>query len=281
MAKASVVVRTLDSEKTLGRVLEGVFSQRFSEPELVVVDSGSTDATLEIAGRYPHVFVDYSGGEFSYGGALNAGIAASSGEYAVCLSHHCVPLHEGWLGSLVGALETEETLAGAWGPLLFDVEDYLVGRNGTERIDLQEFYRAPNRGLQNPNSIIRRRLWEELPFSEDIERCEDQVWIHHFLKRGYGSAVVYGSQVLYAAEFGAYGYARGNYKNSLMLDRLFGYRGWEVSSGELARRSWRLFGEVVLGRKSPRTAKLAVSSMAGRWAAGRKLRGKASRKASD
>src|SRR5918997_587249 len=96
--KASVIVRTHNNERIIGDVLQAVFSQQFDEKfELVVVDSGSKDGTLGVVGRYPHVFVDYSKGKFNYGGALNAGISASSGEYAVCLSSHCVPLEPEWL----------------------------------------------------------------------------------------------------------------------------------------------------------------------------------------
>jgi len=271
--KASVVVRTHNNEGTVGEVLEAVFSQGFREGfELVVVDSGSTDGTLEVLRRYPHVFVDYSKERFNYGGSLNAGISAAKGEYAICLSSHCVPLEPEWLAELVGAMDADERLAAAWGTLLFDVEDYpVMGGAGVETIDLEEFYRRPNRGLQNPNSIIRRSLWEERPFSEEIERCEDQDWAHHFLKRGYRTAVVHGARALYRVPHGPYSFGRKTMRDFVVLNELFGYRA-NVPVADLARRSAWLARASTLGKKSPRVSTLMVASMTGRWAADKAIR---------
>lgn len=272
MAKVSIVIRTFNSEKTIKRVLEAVGYQTYDDRELVIVDSGSTDETLSIVGEYPHTFVDYSKERFTYSGSLNAGCEVAQGEYLACLSHHCIPLHNDWLGSLVKALEEDRNLAGAWGPLIFDVSEYPVDKKGAETIDLEKFYQRPNWGLQNPNSIIRRVLWEERPFSEEVERCEDQDWIRHFLQRGYNSAIVHNAPVLYAPDFGFYQYAAGNYKNSLALDEIFGYRGWALSTSDLARQTVRLVGAAILGKKAPRVSRMAVSSGVGRWAADKVLR---------
>lgn len=127
--KASIVIRTFNSERTIGKVLEHIRAQAFRDYEVVIVDSGSTDGTLEIVRRYaPDTVVDYSHGRFTYSGALNAGCDAARGEYVVCLSSHCIPLRGDWLGLLIGTLDTDERLAGAWGPLMFDANE--VARDG-------------------------------------------------------------------------------------------------------------------------------------------------------
>ena len=265
--KVSVVVRTFNSERTIGRVLEGVFSQGFRDFELVVVDSGSTDGTPGIVGRYPHEYVDYSGQRFTYSGSLNAGIAASGGEYVVCLSSHCTPVGTGWLGSLVGALDADRRLAGAWGPLVFGSDGDGGPEAGVEMVDLEGFYRRPNYGLQNSNSIIRRGLWEERPFSMQVPTCEDQDWAHHFLRRGYLTAQVRGAPVLYRIPQGPYGYGRKVYREFLTLNELFGYRpGLPVT--ELAARLVRLASAAALGRRS-----LAVSLRIAAGAVGGSLAG--------
>ena len=271
--KASVVVRTHNNEGSIGEVLEAVFSQSFTEGfELVIVDSGSTDGTLGILRRYPHVFVDYSKDRFNYGGSLNAGISVASGEYAICLSSHCVPLEPEWLAELVEAMDGDEGLAAAWGTLLFDVEDYpVMGGSEVETIDLEEFYRYPNRGLQNPNSVIRRKLWEERPFSEEIERCEDQDWAHHFLKHGYRTAVVHGARALYRVPHGPYRFGRKTMRDFVVLNELFGHRA-NVPAADFVRRSAWLARASTLGKKSPRVSTLMVASMTGRWAADKAIR---------
>lgn len=270
--KASIVIRTFNSERTIRQVLEGVRFQSLSDYELIIVDSGSTDGTLRIVQDYPHTFVDYSGERFTYGGSLNAGCSVARGEFLVCLSHHCVPLHEEWLGELVTTMEENTQLAGAYGPLLFDVGDYRANLQGIRSIDGKEFRRRPNQGLQNPNSIIRRELWKEYPFSHKIERCEDQDWARHFLQLGYKTAVVYRAPVLYVPNFSFYYYAVNNYKNSLVLAEFFDYEEWHVSTSEFLQSSLRMLRLALLGKRPLRTTKFAISSMAGRWVADKVLR---------
>lgn len=49
MARASIIIRTTDEGRTLGGVLEALKEQTFSDCEVIVVDSGSSDDTLAIA----------------------------------------------------------------------------------------------------------------------------------------------------------------------------------------------------------------------------------------
>lgn len=266
MMKASVVIRTFNSERTIGDVLRSLRNQSFGDFEIIVVDSGSTDGTLDIVREYPHVFVDYSPNKFTYSGSLNAGCSAARGEYIVCLSSHCVPLHSEWLGRLVGALDSDEQLASAWGPLIFDLEDYSTKRGGVELVSLKEFLHRPNQGLQNANGIIRRRLWEERPFSTKVRRCEDQDWAYDYLRRGYRTAIVHGAPVHYRFVPDFYRFALKTYRDSVALYELFGHET-RVPTAELWwRLKWR-FRAIIRGKKSLSTSKLAVASLFGRWAA--------------
>ena len=64
----SVIVRVLNEAKHLGRLLEGVRAQRVDLPtEIVVVDSGSRDGTLEIAHRHRCRIVKISKADFTLG----------------------------------------------------------------------------------------------------------------------------------------------------------------------------------------------------------------------
>ncbi|NQS91047.1 MAG: glycosyltransferase, partial [Chloroflexi bacterium] len=48
----SIVIRAFNEEKHLGKLLTGIERQSLQSNEIVVVDSGSTDATLEIVKEY-------------------------------------------------------------------------------------------------------------------------------------------------------------------------------------------------------------------------------------
>ena len=69
--KLSLVIRCLNEEKHIGKLLAGVMEQTVKDVEVVVVDSGSTDATLSIASRFPVKIVHIKPEDFSFGGALH------------------------------------------------------------------------------------------------------------------------------------------------------------------------------------------------------------------
>src|SRR5690606_16368828 len=76
----SVVIRTLNEARHLRALLEGVRTQAYRDGrvELVVVDSGSTDGTLEIAREFEANVVHIAKEEFSFGRSLNLGCAVAS-----------------------------------------------------------------------------------------------------------------------------------------------------------------------------------------------------------
>src|SRR3954470_4824197 len=82
--------------------------------ELLVVDSGSTDGTLEIALRRADRVVQIPPAEFTFGRALNVGAREARGRIHFALSSHCVPERDDWIE--VGLAQYERTdVAGACG----------------------------------------------------------------------------------------------------------------------------------------------------------------------
>src|SRR4051812_7090978 len=71
MPTISVVIRTFNEERHIGRLLVGLKRQSVKPDEIVLVDSGSTDATRFIARPHVSKLVEISPAEFSFGRALN------------------------------------------------------------------------------------------------------------------------------------------------------------------------------------------------------------------
>ncbi len=77
----SVVIPAYNAEATLGRAIDSVLAQTFDDFELIVVDDGSTDRTLEAArGRSDRVQVVHSP-HLGPGEARNRGAAVARGRY--------------------------------------------------------------------------------------------------------------------------------------------------------------------------------------------------------
>jgi glycosyltransferase involved in cell wall biosynthesis len=112
---ASVVVPARDAAGTLGATLAGLSAQTRAPHEVIVVDDGSSDATVAIAEASPVVTrVERARGE-GPGAARNAGAAVATGDVLAFLDADCVPL-PGWLAAGIGALDDADLVQGRTTP---------------------------------------------------------------------------------------------------------------------------------------------------------------------
>ena len=198
--RVSVVVRCYNEEKHIGRLLEGLLRQSLTDVEIIVVDSGSTDATLAIASRYPTKCVRIPKQDFSFGRSLNLGCSAASGDVIVAVSAHCYPVYPDWLEQLIAPfLDTKVAMS------------YGKQRgNGLNKFSERQIYRQwfgeeSNPAQQHPfannaNSAFRRDLWQSQPFDETLTGLEDLDWAHKVLRNGYRIAYVAEAPVIHVHE---------------------------------------------------------------------------------
>ena len=184
-ARCSIIIRSRNEERWIGLCLKGVFSQEYPNFEVILVDNASDDKTLEKAKAFGLETV-LSIESYRAGMALNFGIEAATGEYIVCLSAHCIPANNYWLGNLVSALEEDSTCAGVYGrqePMSFsskaDKRDLSVVFGLDRKVQRKDNF------FHNANSIIRRSCWNEVPFDSKISNIEDRMWAQQMLSRGY------------------------------------------------------------------------------------------------
>lgn len=186
---ASIIIRTLNEAAGLARVLETALGQEGAgTPEIIVIDSGSTDGTLEIVRRFPARLHELPPGEFSFGRALNLGSRLAAAPVCVHLSAHCVPTHRRWLAALLAPL-TDPAVVATWGRQV-----PVRGLNPYEELELERIFpsRPPadgeHRYFSNANCAIRRDVLRARPFDETIASLEDALWL---LDLGPGERVVY------------------------------------------------------------------------------------------
>lgn len=83
--KISVITPSLNSEKYIEQAIKSVLSQSYPTFEHIVVDGGSTDQTIEILKKYPHIKW-ISEPDEGQSDAMNKGFAMSTGEIIVYLN---------------------------------------------------------------------------------------------------------------------------------------------------------------------------------------------------
>ena len=182
--KISVIVRAKNEEEWLQSCLFAVSHQDYSEFEIILVNNESTDRTPEIALKYGCKIVTISEEDFNFSRALNWGIQASTGDLIAIISGHCVPAHEQWLARMAMHFKKEKIVA------VYGRQEPLPDTNASDKRDLWITF-GLDRKIQkkdyffhNANSMIRRSMWEKIPFSEQIHGVEDQDWAKKVLQRG-------------------------------------------------------------------------------------------------
>jgi rhamnosyltransferase len=186
----SLVVRCFNEEAHIGRLLTGVFQQTRVPDEVIIVDSGSTDATLSIASAFDVKIMELAPESFSFGRALNIGLAATASDFAVLASAHVYPLFDTWLAHLTGPF-SDSRVALTYGRQQTPPN----GRFSEQRL-MSKWYPAesdPNQAhpfCNNANAAVRRSAWEGRPYDEDLTGLEDLDWAKAAMKRGHAIAYV-------------------------------------------------------------------------------------------
>jgi len=196
----SIVIRAFNEEKHIGRLLYGISQQSYPNPEVILVDSGSTDETLSIASQYPVKIVHITPENFTFGRSLNTGISAASGDLVVITSAHCYPVYPDWIEKLTRPL-TNQHIAMSYGKQ----------RGGeTNHFSEHQFFRKyfPNHSVtqqahpysHNANAAIRRKLWEIHAYDENLTGLEDLAWSSWAMESGYEIAYVAEAEVIHLHE---------------------------------------------------------------------------------
>lgn len=189
---ASVVIRTLNEARHLDDLLTALGMQETQDLdwEVVLVDSGSTDGTLDIAERHGCRIVHITREQFSFGRSLNMGCAAALGDVLVFISGHCVPANKHWLEKLCA-------------PLLAGHAAYSYGRqigdddsNFSERRIFAKYYPDCSKVHQkdfycnNANAAMLKSDWSARPFDEELTGLEDLDAAKRIYQQGRGIAYV-------------------------------------------------------------------------------------------
>jgi glycosyltransferase involved in cell wall biosynthesis len=189
---ASIVIRTYNEERYLSELLTAIAEQETDglRVEVVIVDSGSTDKTLEIVQGRADKVVHIAKEDFSFGRSLNLGCQAAAGEYLVFTSAHCVPVSKRWLAELVRPL-AENKAAYSYGRQLGGPESKFSECQLLLKY-FPEVSNIPQEGFfcNNANAALRRELWERFSFDESLTGLEDMHLGKGLIENGYRLAYV-------------------------------------------------------------------------------------------
>lgn len=200
----SMIVLCHNGERYLEEVVTAISSQKTQfHFELIAIDSGSRDRTLEILRNYPVKIHQIENRDFGHGKTRNLGVGLASGRYVVFLTQDATPAHETWLENLVRPLADDQRIAATYSRQIprpdcnpCEQRDIELGAgpvSAEKRVNLEDefqkkMYDANFRQLvlfSNVSSCIRKDILEQMPFTEKTAMVEDQEWCKRAIEAGW------------------------------------------------------------------------------------------------
>jgi len=193
----SLVIRAYNESQHLPRLLEGIAHQTVKDVEVILVDSGSTDSTVQVAEKYGVKVVHIPSAEFTFGRSLNFGLRSATRELVVIASAHVYPVYPDWIESLLRPFENEKVA------LAYGKQRGPDSAKYSEQQLYHQWYPDVSKPDQatafcnNANAAIRRRLWEKNPYDETLTGLEDLAWAKWAKDQGYAISYVAEAEIIH------------------------------------------------------------------------------------
>jgi len=227
----SLVIRACNEEKHIGQLLEGINKQSLKNIEVILVDSGSADHTLEIASQFPVQVVQILPEEFTFGYSLNRGIAESRGDLVIIASAHVYPVYPDWLDNLVAPFADPQV------GLVYGKQRGNTQNKFSEQQIFHHWYpdhsqpHQPYPFCNNANAAIRRSLWESHRYNETLPGLEDLEWAQRIMNQGYAICYSAEAEVIHVHEETPSGVYNRYRREAMAFKRLFpqeNYHLWDL-----------------------------------------------------
>ncbi|QYR21217.1 glycosyltransferase family 2 protein [Paenibacillus sp. sptzw28] len=240
----SVILPTYNGIEYIDEVLTAVFSQKTQyKYEVIVVDSGSVDGTIEIVKKYPVRYYAIDKKEFGHGKTRNYAASLANGEFLVFITQDATPANDSWLDELIAGFHLDSAVACVFGKhipradcnpttqkdIIYHFKNFSVTNEPliqyvADNEEGWEHYRN-NQGWMafnsNVNSALRKDVWEQIKF-RDVIYSEDQLMGKDIMENKYKKVYSPTASVIHSH----------SYPLNQYIKRFFDeYRGLELTLG--------------------------------------------------
>ena len=191
--KTTVIMRSKNADWVIGQALAALFAQRHRPAEVIVVDSGSTDATLAIVRQFPVTLVEIPASAYVPGRVLNDAAARATGDVLVFQNSDVVPLRTETFDRLLAPL-ADPAVQATFARQLPRPEAHTWVRRDYAAAFPAEGAAPAWMPYSLPLAAMRRTAWQRRPFSDDAWASEDTTW--GVATRRAGERIAYAADAL-------------------------------------------------------------------------------------
>jgi len=232
----SVIIPTKNAGKDFPILMKTLNAQRgFEKVEVVIVDSGSTDETLETAKLLDATVVNIEPENFSHSGARNLGAEAASGDYLMFMVQDALPPNDTWLATMYMTLIENDLTAVSCAEMPREDADLFyrqnswnyynfLGVNNADRIfslpKSQDYVSLRQNGqLSDLANLIPRDLF--LQYGYRLNYAEDLDLGIRLIKDGHKLAFLGSSRVIHSHNRTPYYFLKRGFVDNLFLTDIF------------------------------------------------------------
>lgn len=189
----SIIVRSFNEGWALRDTLSALRAQEYKYWELIVIDSGSTDGSVDlIRAARPQHFIQIQPHEYNPARVMNRGMELASSGFGIFLNADATPQGTNWLRPLVEAL-FDPDVAAVYGKQIprpdcraVYAHDYerCFGPGSTEQAEGRESQQWDH-FFSMASSGIRKSIWAQRGFDDRMQYSEDDEYTRWCRARGY------------------------------------------------------------------------------------------------
>ncbi len=200
----SALMPLKDAAAGLRQTLPVLFDQRVDvELEIVAVDSGSSDDTVDVLKEFGATVIAIDPADFDHGLTRNLAAEHARGDVCLFLNNRTLPRDDRWLASLLAPLDNDPAVAGVCSRVIPHPDaDLLTQRDGAldpsgspqravKKIEDWDAYRAmpveQRRLMLNFHTVsaaLRTEVLRRIPFQSVRAIGEDLLWAREVLEAG-------------------------------------------------------------------------------------------------
>ncbi|MHA1788205.1 MAG: glycosyltransferase [Candidatus Helarchaeota archaeon] len=190
----SIIILTKNAGNKFNTIINKIINQQLDMSfEIIVIDSGSTDNTIEIIKEKKSVkLYQIKPNKFHHSMTRNYGATLSKGKYLVYITQDATPLNNKWLKNIVlNIKKSNQIIYGRQIPYkdaipsekffykyYFPKHRILISKNKVSRTYKNTIF------ISDVNVAMTKMLWRKIQFSPKLNICEDKDFAYRAIKNG-------------------------------------------------------------------------------------------------